>query len=125
MLGFTQYELIMRLWQFDRVGAVASPPFDINKDSLQFVSIVLGYLWTNEEQLGYDPSIKESEGERYIEITRDDQKERLILDTLMRRAPSVVGQAMTCCKAYRDGDESKTPLVIKDSWQGFVAISRA
>jgi hypothetical protein len=35
----------------------------------------------------------------------------------MRRAPSVVGQATTCWKAYRDGDESKAPLVVKDSWQ--------
>lgn len=71
----------------------------------------------NEEQLGFDPTINESDGKRYIEITRDGQKERLILDTLMRRAPSVVGRATTCWKAYRDGDESQTPLVVKDSWQ--------
>ena len=117
VLGFTLCGSIMRLWEFDRVGAIASPPFDINKDGLQFVSVVLGYLWMNEEQLGFDPSIRESDGERYIEITRHGQKERLILDTLMRRAPSVVGRATTCWKAYREGDESKAPLVIKDSWQ--------
>lgn len=107
----------MRMWEFDRVGAIASPPFDINKDGLQFVSVVLGYLWMNEGQLGFDPSIKESDGQKYIEITRDGEKERLILDGLMRRAPSVVGRATTCWKAYRDGDESKAPLVVKGSWQ--------
>jgi len=117
VLGFTLCGSIMRVWEFDRVGAVASPPFDVNKDGLQFVSVVLGYLCMNEEQLGFDPSIKESDGRRYIEIERDSQKERLILDTLMRRAPSVVGRATTCWKAYRDGDKSKVPLVIKDSWQ--------
>ncbi|KEF50882.1 uncharacterized protein A1O9_13063 [Exophiala aquamarina CBS 119918] len=107
----------MRLWEFDRVGAIASPPFDLNQDGLQFVSVVLGYLWMNDEQLGFDPTIQESGGTRYIEITRNGQQERLVLDTLMRRAPSVVGRATTCWKAYRDGDESKAPLIIKDSWQ--------
>jgi hypothetical protein len=117
VLGFTLCGSIMRLWEFDRVGAIASPPFDVNKDGLQFVSVMLGYLWMDEGQLGFDPSIKELDGQKYIEITRDGQKERLILDNLMRRAPSVVGRATTCWKAYRDGDESKAPLVVKDSWQ--------
>ncbi|KAK5212208.1 hypothetical protein LTR41_002450 [Exophiala xenobiotica] len=117
VLGFMLCGSIMRLWEFDRVGAIASPPFDINKDGLQFVWVVLGYLWMNEEQLGFDPTVKESDGKRYIEITRDGQKERLVLDTLMRRAPSVVGRATTCWKAYLDGDESQAPLVVKDSWQ--------
>lgn len=35
----------------------------------------------------------------------------------MKRAPCVAGRATTCWKAHREGDESKTPLVIKDSWQ--------
>lgn len=34
VLGFTLCGSIMRLWEFDRVGAIASPPFDINKDGL-------------------------------------------------------------------------------------------
>jgi Fungal protein kinase len=29
----------------------------------------------------------------------------------------VAGRATTCWKAYREGDESQTPLVVKDSWQ--------
>ncbi|KOC17685.1 hypothetical protein AFLA70_482g000711 [Aspergillus flavus AF70] len=42
----------MRLWEFDRVGAMASSSFDINKDGLQFVSAMLGFLTMNDEQLG-------------------------------------------------------------------------
>jgi hypothetical protein len=49
----------------------------------------------NEEQLGFDPTILISEGKRYVEIIRIDQKERLIIDELMKRAPCVVGQATT------------------------------
>ena len=115
--GFTLCGSTMRLWQYDRMGAIASSPFDINNDGLQFVSAVLGYLSMNEEQLGFDPTILLSGGKRYIEIVRNDRRERLIIDGLMKRAPCVAGRATTCWKAYREGDESQKPLVIKDSWQ--------
>ncbi|KAL2005522.1 hypothetical protein VTN00DRAFT_2733 [Thermoascus crustaceus] len=117
VLGFTLCESIMRLWEFDRLGAIASAPFDINKDGKQFILAMLGYLWLNDEQLGFDPTIISSKGKRFIEIIRDGRPERLILDKNMKRARCVAGRATTCWKAYREGDQSKTPLVIKDSWQ--------
>lgn len=117
VLCFTLCGSIMRLWEFDRLGGIASSSFDINRNGLQFVSAVLGYMWMNDEQLGFDSTILESDGKRYIEIVRKGQSERLILDELMMRAPCVVGRATTCWKAHREGDESRTPLVIKDSWQ--------
>jgi hypothetical protein len=117
VLGFTLCGSIMRLWEFDRLGGIASPAFDINKEGLQFVSAVLGYLLMDEEQLGFDPTIIESDGKRYIEITRNGKTERLILVELMKRHSSVAGRATTCWKAYCDGDESMMTLVIKDSWQ--------
>jgi hypothetical protein len=78
---------------------------------------VLGFLWLNEEQLGFDPTIITAGGKRYIEIERDDRTERLILDKVIKRVPYVAGRATTCWRAYREGDESRAPLVIKDSWQ--------
>lgn len=117
VLGFTLCGSVMRLWEFDRLGGVASLPFDINKNGLQFVSATLGYLWMSEEQLGFDPTIFEASGKRCIDIIRNDQKERLVLDEVIKRAPCVAGRATTCWKAYREGDKSKMPLVIKDSWQ--------
>ncbi|KEY64859.1 hypothetical protein S7711_03856 [Stachybotrys chartarum IBT 7711] len=94
---------------------IASPKFDVNQDAEQFVSTILGFLWMNEEGLGFDPTIISAEGKRYIEIKRNGQTERLIIDRLMKRAPCVAGRATTCWRAHREGD--KTPLVIKDSWQ--------
>ncbi|KAI9777130.1 MAG: hypothetical protein M1839_009086 [Geoglossum umbratile] len=117
VLGFTLCGSIMRLWEFDRLGGIASLLFDINKEGLQFVSVILGYLWMNEEQLGFDPTISQSDGKRYMEITRNGKTERLILTELMKRHSSVAGRATTCWKAYCDGDESKMILVVKDSWQ--------
>jgi len=117
VLGFTLCGSRMRLWVFDRLGGIASSPFDVNKDGLQFVSAVLGFLWLNEEQLGFDPTIILAGETRYIEIKRDSRTERLILDKVIKRVACVAGRATTCWSARREGDESQTPLVIKDSWQ--------
>jgi hypothetical protein len=115
VLGFTLCGSLMRLWEFDRLGGIASQKFDINQDGERFVYTIIGFLWMNEECLGFDPTIISSEGQRYIEIERNGEPERLIIDELMKRAPCVAGRATTCWKAHRDGDTR--PLVIKDSWQ--------
>lgn len=116
VLGFTLCGSLMRLWEFDRLGGIASAQFDINQEGLQFVSAVLGFLWMNEEQLGFDPTIVKAEGRRYIEIKRSGQLERLVIDEVMRRAPCIAGRATTCWKVHREGDDFQ-PLVVKDSWQ--------
>jgi len=113
VLGFTICGSIMRMWEFDRVGGIASSPFNINKDGLQFVLAVLGYLWMNEEQLGFDPTILASDGKCYIEIIRNNQTERLVLDQVMKRAPCVVGRATTCWKAHREGTNPRCPLSLR------------
>ena len=49
LLGFTICGSLMRVWTFDRLGAIASEQFDINEDGLRFVCTILGFLWVNEE----------------------------------------------------------------------------
>ncbi len=116
VLGFTLCGSLMRIWEFDRLGGIASEQFDINKDGLLFVSTVLGFLWMSEEELGFDPTIITAKGEQFIEIERNGLKERIIIDGEMKRARCIAGRATTCWKAHREGDP-RTPLVIKDSWQ--------
>ncbi|KAG6989143.1 hypothetical protein FocnCong_v020893 [Fusarium oxysporum f. sp. conglutinans] len=67
VLSFTICGSLMRVWAFDRLGGIASEQFDINKDGRQFVSTILGFLWMNEEQLGFDSAIMTANGERFIE----------------------------------------------------------
>ncbi|PIG86444.1 hypothetical protein AARAC_006461 [Aspergillus arachidicola] len=108
----------MRLWEFDRVGAMASSSFDTNKDGLQFVSVMLGFLMMNDEQLGYDPNIiSTSDGKSYIKIQRNGHCELLILEVLMKRSACVAGRATTYWKARCEGDKTNSSLAIKDSWQ--------
>ncbi|KAH8202495.1 hypothetical protein TruAng_003303 [Truncatella angustata] len=94
----------------------ASEQFDINNDGLRFVSTILGFLWMNEEELGFDPTVKTENGQRFIEIERNESMEPLIIDKVMNRARCIAGRATTCWKAHREG-EPQTPLVVKNSWQ--------
>ncbi|OAA41678.1 serine/threonine-protein kinase Sgk2 [Metarhizium rileyi] len=116
VLGFTLCGSLMRVWEFDRLGGIASDQFDINKNGQLFVTTILGFLSMDEENLGFDPTMIVSTSERYIEIERNGQTERLIIDEVMKRAPCIAGRATTCWKAHRK-DDPHTPLVIKDSWQ--------
>jgi hypothetical protein len=115
ILGFTLCGSIMRLWEFDRLGVVGSTPFDINKEGERFVSVVLGYLWMSEEELGYDSTIA-GEGRRYTSIQRDGRIERLCLEDLIKRQRSVAGRATRCWKAFVE-DMPNEWLVVKDSWE--------
>lgn len=75
VLGFTICGPLIRLWEFDRLGGIASEQFDINKEGLQFVSIILGFLWMNEEELGFDPTILTEEGQQVIKIERGPNRD--------------------------------------------------
>ncbi|KAK0726803.1 hypothetical protein B0T26DRAFT_638800 [Lasiosphaeria miniovina] len=116
VLGFTICGSLMRVWEFDRLGGLASERFDINEDGSRLVFTVLGFLWMSEEELGFDPTFTAANGQRFIEIERNGSKERLIIDEVMQRARCVAGRATTCWRAHREG-MPQMPLIIKDSWQ--------
>ncbi|WVN89508.1 uncharacterized protein L203_104733 [Cryptococcus depauperatus CBS 7841] len=88
VLGFTLCGSLMRIWEFDRLGGIASEQFDINKEGKRFVSTILGFLWMSEDDLGFDPTIITCGDKRYIDIERNGQEERIIIKKTMSRARS-------------------------------------
>lgn len=118
VLGLTLCGSTLRLWEFDRIGATTSVAFDIHQNGLFFVKTLLSFLWMNDEQLGFDSDLMELNGKRFVKINREGKEERLIITgTLRDHTACIAGRATTCWKAYREGDDSKKPLVVKDSWQ--------
>ncbi|KAL2753391.1 hypothetical protein ACRALDRAFT_2139748 [Sodiomyces alcalophilus JCM 7366] len=115
VLGFTICGSVMRVWAFDRVGGIASEQFDIN-DGLRFVFTILGFLWMDDEQLGFDPTVITTGTERHIEIQRNGSTERIIIDKVIHRARRIAGRGTTCWKAHPEG-YPEIQLVVKDSWQ--------
>ena len=120
VLGFALCLSIMRLWEFDRLGATSSIPLDIHQHGFLFVRALLTFLWMRDEQLGFDPDLTQDNGQRLVKITNDGVEDRLtITDSLRGQAPCIAGRATTCWKATRKMEEdggSPTLLVIKDSW---------
>jgi hypothetical protein len=71
----------------------------------------------SEEELGFDPTIIMANGQRFVEIERDGTTaERLLFDSVMKRARCITGRATTRWKAHREGASDAT-FVGKDSWQ--------
>ncbi|KAL7784943.1 hypothetical protein V8C37DRAFT_394987 [Trichoderma ceciliae] len=118
-LAFILCGSCLRLWEYDHVGGMASEQFSINepKGGLEFVAAMLGFLWIDEEGLGFDPSIMRSEEKMFIEIKRDGKPERLIIDEIIARPRGIVSRATTCWKVYLENDPLRKPLVVKDLWQ--------
>ncbi|KAG6146870.1 hypothetical protein E4U28_008201 [Claviceps purpurea] len=50
---------------------IASQQIDINKEPVNFIDVMLGFLWMSESDLGFDPTIQQTNGERFIEIERN------------------------------------------------------
>jgi hypothetical protein len=109
----------MRLWNFNRLGGIALH-FDIHKYGLQFVSAVLGFLWLNKEQLGFDPTIITVRDKRYIEIKRDNGPERLVIDKVIKRGALRRWSGNNLLES-RSGRRSRHAA----GGEGFVAVSGA
>ncbi|KAI4869902.1 hypothetical protein F4820DRAFT_455575 [Hypoxylon rubiginosum] len=117
VLAFTLAGPLMRIWQFDRLGCIASDEFNVNQDGLRFVASILGFFQMDEKQLGFDPTImRAADGNQYIDFERNGTRERLIIDRSMKRPFDIAGRGTTCWQAHSEADPHH-PLVIKDSWQ--------
>ncbi|KAK0728902.1 hypothetical protein B0T26DRAFT_810694 [Lasiosphaeria miniovina] len=123
VLGFTICGSLMRIWEFDRLGGIASEQFDINEDGLQLVSIVLGFLWMGDEELGFDTTIMTANDKRFIKIERNGSTERLIIDKVMQRGRCIAGRATTYSWQYPERDE-EGELLRQATSQGVVNVAR-
>ncbi|KAA8911919.1 hypothetical protein FN846DRAFT_903986 [Sphaerosporella brunnea] len=57
-LAFTLCGSVMRVYRFDRSGAVVSTPIDIHKEPLMFVQAMAGFVAMDASAIGFDPSIR-------------------------------------------------------------------
>ncbi|KAG5944030.1 hypothetical protein E4U59_007669 [Claviceps monticola] len=65
----------------------------INKELLE---AMLGFLWMSEEDLGFDSTIQQIDGERFTEIERNGRSECIVIDGLIMR---------TCCMLSERDEE--------------------
>jgi hypothetical protein len=130
VVGLTLCGTFMRLWQFDRSGAIGSELLDIKetKENLfKFLNLILLFLTSNKRVLGFDSTFTESYGQNCtdtpqslkVQINAKSNPQDLVIDrpnSPLFRASGICGRGTTCWRAHLLGDVNQE-FVIKDSWQ--------
>ncbi|KAJ7628509.1 hypothetical protein FB45DRAFT_1059256 [Roridomyces roridus] len=99
----------LQLYIFDRAGLVTSSSFDIHKEPKRFIHVITALVFADDPTLlGYDTSIVERNGSRFITV---DGTEYQIGDPLF--ISDVIRGRGTVCWHARHGNED---FVIKDTW---------
>ncbi|KAI1310400.1 FunK1 protein kinase [Xylaria venustula] len=117
--GFYILDFSTELWVFDRSGLYCSNVFDVQKDFIQFLSIILTYPRMTDEEIGMCSNFTTDEGGSYVGFDNGAMPslEKLYLE----RYPFVsreclVGTGTTCYRA-RTPDSAQWDYVVKLKWR--------
>ncbi|KAI8630987.1 FunK1 protein kinase [Xylariaceae sp. FL1651] len=117
--GFYIRGSLIELWVFDRSGLYCSDLFDIQKDVVQFLSIVHSYPRMTDQDLGKLDIIEKDKGGSYIIL---DNKVMPSLGKLYLESQPIasreglVGTGTTCYRA-RMPDSTRWNYVLKFKWR--------
>ncbi len=110
--GFTICGSLMRLWVFDRSGAYSSEKFDIHEEPERFITVITGYGFMTDAELGLNTFIKRDGTGKYI-IVRDV---RISLeDKPIASTKAIVCRGTTCYRGRRSGS-TDWEYVVKFAW---------
>ncbi|KAK3349171.1 hypothetical protein B0T25DRAFT_609811 [Lasiosphaeria hispida] len=123
VLGFTICGSFMRIWEFDWLGGLASEQFDINEDGLWFV-MVLGFLWMNEEELGFDLTFIMANGQWFIKIEWNGLKECLIIDKYLECGEEGVLLYEVTSKGIINITRHYYHEMVPDTWNGWQCLKQ-
>ncbi|KAL1741510.1 hypothetical protein HDZ31DRAFT_66854 [Schizophyllum fasciatum] len=107
-LGFSGEECFISY--YDRSGCLQSQSFNIHAKPLEFLRVLLGPTLLDKRYLGYDPTIEERNGKRFIKIKED------VYEILQRldHVPGIRGLGTVTWLCARLPDRKE--CVVKNSW---------
>ncbi|KAI0054947.1 hypothetical protein BV25DRAFT_1922240 [Artomyces pyxidatus] len=73
MYGLVFARRSLALWHVDRSGALASEVFDVHENPMKFIQIIVGLMYMDPVQLGWDPTMKmyiKDKGGNFLEPPR-------------------------------------------------------
>ncbi|KAI1779308.1 FunK1 protein kinase [Hypoxylon cercidicola] len=117
--GFYIRGSLIELWVFDRSGLYCSDMFDIQKDFVQFLSVILSYQWMTDQELGKINIIKTDKDGSYIILGRVGMPSlgKLYLKSQpIASREDLVGSGTTCYRA-RTPDSERWNHVLKFKWR--------
>ncbi|KZZ95972.1 serine/threonine-protein kinase Sgk2 [Moelleriella libera RCEF 2490] len=112
--GFYIRGSLIELWVFDRSGLYCSDLFNIQKDFIQFLSIILSYQRMTDQDLGRINIIETDKGGSYIVL---NSVGKLYLESQpIASSENLVGTGTTCYRA-RMPDSNQWNYVLKFKWR--------
>lgn len=118
--GFYIRGSLIELWVFDRSGLYCSDVFDVQKDFIQVLSVILTYQRMTDQDLGRNNAIQIDEDGSYINpdgAVTPSLGTKLYLEShpfVCREG--IVGTGTTCYRARRP-DKNQWHLVVKFKWR--------
>lgn len=117
--GFLIRGSLIELWVFDRSGLYCSDLFDIHKDFIQFLSIILSYQRMTDQDLGKSNIIETDKGGSYVSLDSVAMPSlgKLYLESQpIASRENLVGTGTTCYRA-RMPDSNRWNYVLKFKWR--------
>lgn len=117
--GFYVRGSLIELWVFDRSGLYCSEVFDIRKDFVQFLSIILSYQLMTDEDLGKNSMLQSDQGGSYVVLgssVTPSMGKLYLEDQPIASREHLVGTGTTCYRA-RMPDSSRWDYVLKFKWR--------
>ena len=118
--GFYIRGSLIEFWVFDRSGLYCSDVFDVQKDSIQILSVLLTYQHMSDQDLGRNSAIQTDKGGSYInpdDAATPSLGTKLYLESRpVVCGEGIVGTGTTCYRARRP-DQDQWHLVVKFKWR--------
>ncbi|VCU39852.1 Bgt-50724 [Blumeria graminis f. sp. tritici] len=111
--GFCLYKSDLELWLFDRSGAYSTGLISIKHSQEYLVRAISSYLLMSRDELGFDKSIKEKDGEYFVLVKKEGSKstKRFNINPVPVVRPETLVTRGTTCFETIDKDN-----IIKYSW---------
>ncbi|KAI0523825.1 FunK1 protein kinase [Xylaria bambusicola] len=119
--GFYIRGSLIELWAFDRSGLYCSEVFHVQKDFIQFLSVILSYQRMTDGELGKSDIIQTDEGGNYITLDSNGvtvpSLRKLYLDNPpIASRGGLVGNGTACYRTRKRGS-SRWDYVVKFKWR--------
>ncbi|CAD6499688.1 BgTH12-03796 [Blumeria graminis f. sp. triticale] len=111
--GFCLYKSDLELWLFDRSGAYSTGLISIKHSQEYLVRAISSYLLMSRDELGFDKSIKEKDGEYFVLVNKKGSKgsKKFNINPVPVVRPETLVTRGTTCFETIDKDN-----IIKYSW---------
>ncbi|KAI6083218.1 FunK1 protein kinase [Hypoxylon rubiginosum] len=114
--GFYIRGSLIELWIFDRSGLYCSDLFNIQKDFIQFLSIILSYQRMTDQDLGKSNIIKTDESGSYVILDTSSMGKLYLESQPIVFRERLVGTGTTCYRAKLP-DSNRWNYVLKLKWR--------